>query len=200
MPSISVYGGRFGSSFRVHWMLTELGLPYETKTLDMRAGEHKQPPYLAINPAGQVPAMVYDGFTITESAAIIHYLADKHRPALLGATPEDRATALRWSLFTLLNIDKHFATLAGKSWGMPAAPEADAAAREALSRFLAVIEGRLGEASYLAGSEFSIADVIARSSFNYAEAAEFDLSGYPRINAWITRCTERPSYGAAKQG
>jgi glutathione S-transferase len=96
MPLIEIYGTPFGSSFRPHWMLAEAGLAYETKKLDMKGGEHKQSPYLEINPAGQVPAMRYDDFNLSESAAIVHFLAEKHKPELLGATPEERATALRW--------------------------------------------------------------------------------------------------------
>ena len=84
MPTIVVYGPRMGSSFRPHWMLAELGLSYETKELDMRSGEHRKPEFLAINPAGQVPVMVYDGFTLPESAAIVHYLAEKHDQSFFG--------------------------------------------------------------------------------------------------------------------
>lgn len=189
-----------GSSFRPHWMLAELGLPYETAALDMRAGAHKKPEYLAINPAGQVPAMVYDGFALSESAAIVSYLAEKHDPSLLGATPEDRATALRWEFYVLLNLDKHFSTLASKTWGMPATPEAEAAAAETLGKNLPVVEGWLSSREWLAGGAFSVADVVARSSFNYAEAAGFDLSAYPSITAWMRRCADRPAYAKAKQG
>lgn len=200
MPSIVIYGGRMGSSFRPHWMLAELGLEYETKTLDMRAGEHKQAAYLAINPAGQIPAMVYDGFALSESAAIVHYLAEKHDATFLGATPEERASAVRWEFFTLLNIDKNFAMLASKTWGMPAAPEAEAAAIAALGRFLPIVEARLAKSQYLAGESFTVADIVARSSFNYAEMAEFDLAAYPSILAWMASCAARPAYVKAKQG
>lgn len=200
MPSITLYGARMGSSFRPHWMLAELGLPYETAALDMRAGDHKKPEYLAINPAGQVPAMMYDGFALSESAAIAHYLAEKHDPSLLGATPEDRATALRWEFYILLNLDKHFSTLASKTWGMPAAPEAEAKAAEMLGKSLPVVEGWLSSREWLAGGAFSVADVVARSSFNYAETASFDLSAYPSITAWMRRCADRPAYAKAKQG
>jgi glutathione S-transferase len=189
-----------GSSFRPHWMLAELGLPYEAKKLDMRAGENKQPAYLAINPTGQIPAMVYDGFILTESAAIVHYLAEKHDPSFFGPmTPESHATLLRWELFVLLNLDKNFSMLAAKTWGMPASPEQEAKANELLARFLPVLEAHLSKNDYLVGSAFTVADVCARSSFNYAEAAGFDLSAYPSIVGWMTRCAARPAYAKAKQ-
>lgn len=201
MPNIVIYGARMGSSFRPHWMLAELGLPYETAKLDMRAGEHKQPAYLAINPAGQVPAMTYDGFALSESAAIVHYLAEKHDPSFFGPmNAESHATLLRWEFFTLLNVDKHFATLASKTWGMPATPEAEAKATEALAKSLPVLEGWLAARPYLVGDAFTVADVVCRSSFNYAEAAGFELAAYPAITAWMKRCADRPAYAKAKQG
>lgn len=201
MSNIVVYGGRMGSSFRPHWMLAELGLSYETKTLDMRAGEHKGPEYMAINPASQIPSMVHDGFVLTESAAIVHFLAEKHDPSFFGPnTPESHATMLRWQFFVLLNLDKNFATLASKTWGMPASPEAEAAAMAALDRFLPVFEGWLVAHEYVVGDAFTVADIVTRSSLNYAEAAELDLSAYPSIMAWMARCAARPAYSAAKQG
>ncbi len=201
MPSITLYGGRAGSSFRPHWMLAELGLSYETKDVDMANGAHRQAEYLAINPAGQVPAMIHDGFVLTESVAMVHFLAEKYNASFFGTnTPEAHATMIRWELFVLLNIDKNFSTLAMKKWGRPASAENEAAAKEALERYLAVLEKHLSENAYLTGATFTVADIIARSSFNYAEVAEVDLSGYPSITAWMTRCAERPAYAKAKQG
>jgi glutathione S-transferase len=200
MSSIKIYGGRMGSSFRPHWMLAELGLDYETVSLDMRAGEHKQPAFLAINPAGQVPAMVYDGFALSESAAIIHYLSEKHDPSFLGATPEERASVLRWEFFALLNIDKSFATLASKTWGMPSSPEDEAKANEVLARFMPVLDSRLAVSKYLAGDTFTTADIVVRSSCNYGEAAGFDFTNFPKLQDWMTRTAARPAYAKAKQG
>lgn len=201
MPSITLYGGRSGSSFRPHWMLAELGLDYETKSVDMASGGNRAPEYLALNPAGQIPTMVYDGFVLTESAAMVQYLAEKHDPSLFGpATPESHAELLRWELFVLLNIDRNFVTLCYKKWGRPASAENEAAARQALERYLPVFEKQLAGKDYVLGADFTVADVVTRSSFNYAELAEVDLSPYPSIAAWMKRCAGRPAYAKAKQG
>lgn len=202
MPSITLYGGRSGSSFRPHWMLAELGLSYETKDVDMANGAHRQPEYLAINPAGQIPTLIHDGFTLTESVAMVHFLAEKYDHSFFGPdTPESHATMIRWELFVLLNIDKNFVTLAMKKWGRPSSPENEASAKESLARYLAVLEGQLASTgAYLIGDMFTVADIVARSSFNYAELAEVDLSAYPSITAWMARCAERPAYAKAKQG
>lgn len=201
MPSILVYGARLGSSFRVHWMLAELGLSYETAKLDMAAGEHKKPEYLAVNPTGQVPTMVYDGFVLTESAAIVNYLAEKHDPSFFGPnTPESHATMMRWELFVLLNFNPHFTTLASKTWGQPASEEAEAKATETIGRHLPVLEKWLASHTYLAGDAFTVADIVARTTFMYADYIKFDLSAYPSILAWMNRCAERPAFAKARQG
>ncbi len=199
MPSIVVYGGRMGSSFRVHWMLAELGLTYETKSLDMANGEHKKPEFLAVNPAGQIPVMIYDGFTLTESAAIAHYLAEKHRPELLGATPEVRATGMRWELFTLLNLNPHFTTLALEKWGRAVSGDEKAKANEALAQKLPVLEGWLAKNAWVAGDAFTVADVVVRATFDYAGFVGYDLSAYSALSAWVRKCAERPAYLAAHQ-
>jgi glutathione S-transferase len=200
MPSITLYGGRMGSSMRAHWMLAELGLSYETKELDMATGAHRSPEFLAINPAGQIPVMLHDDFLLTESAAIVHFLAEKYDLKFLGeATPESHATQLRWELFTLLNIDKNFVTLCYKKWGMPSNAEREEAAREALGKYLPIFEAQMDGMEYIMGNTFTIADIIARSTYNYAEVAEVNLSPYPSIMAWMKRCADRPAYSKAKK-
>ncbi len=201
MPSITLYGGRHGSSFRPHWMLAELGLSYETKEVDMAAGAHRAPEFLAINPAGQVPVMVHDGFVLTESAAMVHYLAEKYDPKFFGPqSPESHATMLRWQLFVLLSIDRHFTTLCMKKWGYPASAENETAAKEALKRYLPVFEAQLAGKDYVLGEAFTVTDIVTRSSFNYAEMAEVDLAPYPAVTAWMARCAARPAYVKAQQG
>lgn len=201
MTPITLYGGRIGSSFRAHWMLTELELSYETKDVDLAAGAQRSPEFLAMNPAGQIPVLIHDGFTLTESIAIVHFLAEKYNQALFGTnTPEAHATLFRWELFTLLNIEKPFSTLAMKKWGYPASLENEATAQKSLARYLPVLEAHLAANPYLTGEAFTVADLVARAGFNYAEIAEVDLSAYPAIVAWMKRCAERPSYTKAQQG
>jgi glutathione S-transferase len=182
-------------------MLAELGLPYETKDVDFAKGENRSPDYLAMNPTGQIPTMVYDGRVLTESAAMVHYLAEKHGPSFFGPTdPESHAELLRWQLFILLNVDKNFVTLCYKKWGRPATPEAEAAATQALERFLPIFEKQLSGKDYVIGADFTVADIVIRTTFRYAELCEFDLSAYPSIKAWMARCAERPAYLKAQQG
>ncbi|MEY4722815.1 MAG: hypothetical protein RLZZ324_328 [Candidatus Parcubacteria bacterium] len=202
MSDIKLYGARMGSSFRPHWMLAELGLEYESMPLDMAKGEHKQPAYLAVNPAGQVPTMIHDGMVLTESAAIVHYLGEKYAgPKMFGPmNAESHAQLLRWQFFTLLNLDKSFSALAGKLWGRPLSEEQEAKVNADLARMLPVFEGWINGKQYLLGDDFSTGDVVCRSTFMYAEMTQYDLSAYPGITAWMARCAERPAFQKAKQG
>jgi glutathione S-transferase len=198
MSSIAVYGGRAGSAFRVHWMLAELGLHYETKPLDMAKGEHKSPAYLALNPAGQVPTLIHDGFVLTESAAIVHYLAEKHDAALLGATPEIRATGLRWELFVMLNVHVVLSPFAREKFRGTFQDPMKAAASEGIAKYMMVLEAWLSRNAWLAGPAFTTADIVARSAFQYAEMLGLDLTMYPSFMTWMERCSDRPAYGKAK--
>jgi glutathione S-transferase len=81
----------------VHWMLEEVGAPYDMKVLDFQKGEHKRPEYLAVNPMGKLPAIVHRGTAVTEAAAICAYLADAFPEAGLAPALNDpkRGTYLR---------------------------------------------------------------------------------------------------------
>jgi glutathione S-transferase len=81
-----------------HWMLEEVGAPYQTKVLDFGT-TMKAPEYLAINPMGKVPALVHDGTVVTEAAAICAYLADAFPEAGLAPPPESRGEYYRWLFF-----------------------------------------------------------------------------------------------------
>lgn len=187
-----------GSSLRPHWILAELNVPYETVSLDMRAGEHKQPAYLAINPAGQVPAMQMDDFALSESAVIVRYLADKYKWELNGATPEVRAKGMQWEHWTLLNVQKHMTTLASPSWTGVSNPEAETKAKEELAKVLPILDQYLADNQYLAGKEFTTADINAAVTFTYAMLAKFDLTPYVHISRWLNEMMARPSFAQAR--
>lgn len=81
---LTLYYSPGAASLVVHWLLIELDVPHVLRRLDLAAGEHKRPEYLAVNPAGVVPTLVVDGQALTETAALVLYLADAH-PGLAPA-------------------------------------------------------------------------------------------------------------------
>jgi glutathione S-transferase len=82
-------------------LLEELGAPYDLKVVNMKAGEQRQPGYLAINPMGKVPALLHDGALVTEQVAVFLYLADLFPQAGLAPAIGDRLRGpyLRWMAF-----------------------------------------------------------------------------------------------------
>ncbi len=90
-----------------HWMLEEIGVPYKRTVLSLEAEEHKTPGYLKINPMGRVPALVHDGVVVTETAAIVTYLADAFPEAGLAIPAESplRGEYLRWIFFAVASAE-----------------------------------------------------------------------------------------------
>ena len=185
-----------GSSLRVHWMLAELDLAYETLPLDLRAKEQYQPAYLAINPAGQIPTLLVDDFILSESMVITRYLAARFKPELNGRTLEEQAKGAQWELWTMLNLQTHFSTLAMQKWTGVAQPEAEAKAREALPSKLVILEGQLAKHPFIVGDQFTTGDLNIAVGLSYAGFTEYDLSSYPNIQRWMNTVTTRPAYVA----
>ena len=104
---VTLYTNPMSRGRTVHWLLDELGAPYDVKVLDLAKGEQKTPEYLAINPMGKVPAIVHRGVVVTEAAAICVYLADAFPKAGLAPKLDDlkRGTYLRWIFFGVGALD-----------------------------------------------------------------------------------------------
>jgi glutathione S-transferase len=196
--TIKIYGPRMGSSLRAHWVAAELGTPYEAVSVDFGKGENRSDWFLKINPMGQVPAMVDGDFNLAESMAICSYLIDLAGSDLGGKTPQERATAWRWSLWAGLNVYPHMSTLASPAWTQqPLAPEVEAAARATLAKHLPVLEAQLASGSFVTGGTFTVGDINVAAVLGYAAYSQFDMSNYPATKAWLAKVQARPSYAAA---
>jgi glutathione S-transferase len=197
--TVKLYGPRSGSALRTHWVAAELGTPYETMAVDFGKGENRSEQFLRINPMGQVPALVDGDFTLAESMAIGSYLIDQAGSDLAGKTPQERAWSWQWSLWTALNPHPHLTNLGSPAWtGQPLAPEAEAAARAALAKYLPVLDAHLTKRSFVAGTHFTVGDINVACALSYASLSNYDLSTYPAITAWMAKVMSRPGYLAAK--
>src|SRR5215469_18423846 len=93
-------------SIRVRWTLQELGVDFEAITVDLLAGEHRSPEFLKINPAGKLPVLVDGEMVLTESIAIVLYLAEKYpEKKLIPTELKQRAELMRWLLFTTTELE-----------------------------------------------------------------------------------------------
>lgn len=171
-----------------HWMLEELGQPYETVVLDYGA-TMKAPAYLAINPMGKVPALVHDGQAITEGAAIITYLADAFPAA--GLMPANRAAFYRWMFFGAGPVE---AAVTNKALGVQVPPERRGmvgyGSLEAVTDTLAT---QLEKTPYLCGDTFSAADVYVGSQIGFGMRFN-TIESRPVFTEYWARLSARPAY------
>jgi glutathione S-transferase len=176
---LKLYGGAFSRASIVQWYLEELEVPYEFVMLDMKAGEHLQPEYLAINPMGKVPAIVDGDFQLWESGAIVLYLADKSEKAELSL--ERRAQLCQWILFANATLGPGILVETNRDREMP--------------RLMTALNRIFEQQPYLLGQHFSAADVAVGSTLSYIAAMlKLDLSEYPEVVDYCQRIAERPAF------
>jgi glutathione S-transferase len=182
---------------RVRLTAAVLGIELEEKKLDFAKGEHKNPEYLALNPNGAVPTLVDGDFVLTESRAIMQYLAAKKPES--GLLPRDeaaRADVTRWQFWDASHFSPHLATVAFERLlkGMMGMGDPDTRKiEEALGnfrRFGAVLNKRLEGKQYVVGSTLTIADLTLASSLMYAKQAEIPLAEFPAVQAWFSRISD----------
>lgn len=187
------------NGYKATVLLEELGLSYRVVPCDLSKGQHLSPEFRAMNPVGRIPVLVDpaadagDPIIVYGTAAIALYLAEKHG-RLLPKDPRERAAAYEWVGIAASDIGPAFS---GQFTFEVMAPEKDAWAiafyRGLCDRFLAVMEARLARVPYLAGGEFSIADVlgypiVAMSALRYPG----NVDAFPAIKRWATELAKRP--------
>ncbi|APA68680.1 glutathione S-transferase family protein [Janthinobacterium sp. 1_2014MBL_MicDiv] len=192
---IELYTDSSPNGFKATIALAELGLPYRLRHVRIEQGEHRQAAFLALNPHGRIPVLVDHeaGITVFESAAILLYLAEK-TGRLLPAHPAQRWAAITWLAFhaasmgPLLGQRVHFEIA-------EAGANAAAAAhfRQLCDAAFATMEGRLAACAYLAGDEYSMADIASFGWLHIARLVGFDFSAWPHVRAWYARVAARPA-------
>ncbi len=179
---LKLYGGTFSRASIVHWYLEELGIPYEFIKLDLQAGEHRQPEYLAINPMGKVPAIVDGDLQLWESGAILLYLNDKY--GKVQHSLEQRAKMAQWVLFANSTLSTGIFVEANREREMP--------------NLMPPLNEILSRQIFLLGGEFTAADVAVGSILAYIPIMlKLDLSSYPAIYNYTKRLSERPAFKAS---
>jgi glutathione S-transferase len=182
---------------RVRLTAAVLGLELEEKSLDFAKGEHKNPEFLALNPNGAVPTLVDGDFVLTESRAIMQYLAAKKpESGLLPRDEKARADVTRWQFWDSSHFSPQVGTLAfqrvvKKMFGM-GDPDV-AKVEEALvnyRRFAAVLNKALDGRKYVVGDSMTLADLTFASSLMYAKQADVPLAEFPNVQALFERISE----------
>jgi len=203
---------RAPSPRRVRIYLAEKAISVERVTIDLQAGAHLHPAYLAINPRGTVPALLLDdGEAIGDSTAICRFFEALHPdPPLFGARPVEVARVAAWTrrveaegyagaVYALRNDAARFAGRAEPGQWPPLAqiPALAERGRVMWGAFVDTLDARLADSEWLAGDRFSYADITALVTVDFARAADLGVpAAAAHVRRWHESVSARPSAAA----
>lgn len=189
---IDVYTANTPNGIKIPMALEEMGVPYTLHMVDLGMREQKAPSFLRINPNGRIPAIVdrklpdgEQGLSVFESGAILLHLAERYG-SLIPQDTVGRIRALEYLFFQVSGIGPMFGQA---GWFRRHAPDVAVGLtryREESARLSAVLEGRLQTSPWLAGSEYSIADIANFGWLRVAAAyVGMDMSPFPAVQRWV---------------
>jgi GSH-dependent disulfide-bond oxidoreductase len=193
---IDLYTAATPNGWKISIALEELGLAYTVHALSFSLQEQKSEAYLKINPNGRIPTIVdrdNDDFAVFESGAILIYLAEKTR-RLIPEDPKGRSRVIQWLMFQMAGIGP---MMGQANVFLRYAPEKipyaiDRYQRE-VRRLFEVLERQLADHEYVAGGEYSIADIAHWSWIHGHEWSGVNLDGLPNLIRWVKVVGERPA-------
>ena len=190
---VTFYHNPLSRARTAHWMLEEVGAPYEIKLLDFSKQEHKSPSFLAVNPMGKLPAIVHAGTVITESAAICAYLADAFPQARLAPRADEpaRGAYYRWLFFAASCVEP---AVIDRMLKRVPAERTSAVGYGTFDDTIKTLETALQTGPYLLGQEFTAADVYMAGQLNFGMLLAKTIEPRPAFEAYLARCTDRPAY------
>jgi glutathione S-transferase len=185
-----------GNCYKVRLLLSQLGIEYESRAVDIIAGDAKQPWFLRKNPVGQVPTLeLPDGTCLRESSAILMHLAEG--TPFLPAPGLGRTRVLEWLCFEQSNV----AIVIGRARFrrafpdvVPTQPEEFEAWHRHGNRALRVLEERLHDYTFLVDDGYTIADIALYAYTHCAAEGGFSLEPYAAIRSWVERIEELPGF------
>lgn len=192
---LTLYTAPSPNGFKATIALEETGLRYHLHAVDMERGEHREPAFLALNPHGRVPVLRDDetGIDLFESAAILLYIAEASRQ-LLPSDRKARWAALQWLQFhssstgPILGQRVHFEMFAeGKI------PSAIERYRKLSEDAFAVLDARLRDHVFLAGEEYSVADIATFGWTHIARLCDFPFDQFTHLSRWHDAVAQRPA-------
>ncbi|MBM10360.1 MAG: glutathione S-transferase [Magnetovibrio sp.] len=202
---IDVYTWPTPNGHKIHIMLEECRFDYEIHPVDIQKGEQFEPAFLDISPNNRIPAIIdHDGpgagpYSVFESGAILIYLAEK-AAKFLPIEEEGRYTTLQWLMFQMGNVGPmfgqahHFRSYAAENVNYAIERYTNEA-----GRLYRILEKRLGETTYLAGDEYTIADIATYPWSLNPQRRGHDLSEFPNLTRWLDVISSRPAVTKAMQ-
>jgi glutathione S-transferase len=198
MPKLTLYHAAPSRSSIVHWMLEEVGEPYDIHLISFKKGENLRPEYLAVNPMGKVPALKHGDSVITEAAAICTYLADAFPQTKLNVPVGDprRGVYLKWLFFGPSCLEP---AITERAFPRREAPPRAALGFGDFDTVMNVLAKAVGAASpHLLGDEFTAADVVIGSGLRWGTMFKL-LPERPEFAAYIAHLNKRPALKRATE-
>ncbi|MCK5190029.1 MAG: glutathione S-transferase family protein [Methylococcales bacterium] len=193
---IDLYTASTFNGQRVSIMLEETGLPYSVHRVDLTKGDQRQPGFLKLNSSGRIPVLVdLDSgssrpLVITQSVAILQYLAEKTQQLLPKSLP-DRVKVYEWMHFHAIDIGSVlFSAFYLQRRCSPMQPQAADQLTERVHELYFYFDQQLAEQEFLAGSSYSIADITALPAVIKQEK---ELAEYPDLTRWLKQLKQRPA-------
>ena len=205
--SLTFYYSAQSNADRIMLSLTELGVPFETVPVDLRAGDQRRPEFLALNPNGKVPTIVIDGQPMFESVAIQIALGERYGvekglwPQLGSPAHLDALTWLVWGQVTLagalVNYLENILDWVPKERQNPG--QAEFYLKET-HNLLNILDARLEGRAYLTGERCTLVDLDLASVLGWGlHFAKVDTADRKHLTAWLGRVTRRPSFARPDQ-
>ncbi|WP_040886649.1 glutathione S-transferase family protein [Marinobacter santoriniensis] len=194
---MKIYGDtKSGNCYKVQLVCSLLDIDHEWIAVDILAGDTKSDEFLQKNPNGKIPLLELDGGeTLAESNAIINYLASGS--ALYPEGSLAQARILQWQFFEQYSHEPFIAVarFINKYLGLPEEKADDYASKQAGGhKALQVMEQQLGKTPFLAGDNFTTADISLYAYTHVAHEGGFELEAYPAILAWLDRVASMPNF------
>ena len=197
----TLWGVGSSRALRGHWALIELGLGYQSERIQSRSGETETPAYRRLNPRGKIPVLEDGALVLSESAAIVTYLAETYgNGRLIPAGGAARAKYFEWISFISMEIDATALYVLRRHEALTHiygdAPAANTAARGYFDRMITAAARELEDGrKYLLGPEFSGADILMTTCLEWA--LSYDVSVPDPWLAYRERTTARPAHTRA---
>ena len=195
--SITFFFAPMSTASTVHWSLEELQIPYEGIQVNLKDEADKKAKLGPVNPNMMVPVLFHDGTTIFESAAIQIYLGETFGvdKGLYPKPGPERGQAVQWLVWTNVTlgtaVGRWLRNTQGEESHRNAA--AGAAARKDVARMHGIVEAHLSDREYMLGDNVSLVDFHLVSHFHWMVFCGVDLAEFPKIAAWVERCSARPA-------
>jgi glutathione S-transferase len=179
----------------VRWALQELGVDFEPINVNLVAGEHRQPEFLKINPAGKVPVLVDGDLVLTESVAIVVYLGEKYREK--GLIPSElcrRAELNRWLLFVATELEQPLWRIARHTALYPEhqrLPGDIVLAGQDFTAMAQVLEDHMRDRPFVMGDTVTVADFVLAYTLDWANEVRL-LERCPKLLAYTDQMYDRP--------